>query len=88
MHEYLLLRDLSQQQVLVKSQIPTPNQMCKIDKEAEIKRDIEEKNSVASERKKIIKIEDAEESYSSSSMSMYSIMIERYHKFHPIDLLL
>ena len=62
--------------------------MCKIDKEAEIKRDIEEKNSVASERKKIIKIEDAEESYSSSSMSMYSIMIERYHKFHPIDLLL
>ena len=72
-HEYLLPRELSQQQVLVKSQIPTLDQMSKIDKEAEIKRSIEEKNRAGSEWKNIIKIEDAEESSSSSSMSMYSI---------------
>lgn len=72
-HEYLLPKELSQQQVLVKSQIPTPDQMSKVDKEAETKRAIEEKNKVASERKNLVRIEDVEESSSSYSMSMYNI---------------
>jgi hypothetical protein len=38
--------------------------MSKIYKEAEIKKSIEEKNRVASERKNLIRIEDVEESYS------------------------
>ena len=44
-----------------------------MDKEANIKRAIEENNRVASEQKYLIRIEDVEESSSSSSMSMYSI---------------
>ena len=36
-HEDLLPGELSEQQVLVKSQIPTPDQMTKIDKEVEIR---------------------------------------------------
>ena len=75
--EDLLPRELSQQQVLVKSQIPTPDQISKIDKEAEIKRAIEEKNIAASERKNLIRIEEVEESSSLSSMSMYSIGYDR-----------
>ena len=47
--------------------------MFKVDKEAETKKAIEEKNKVASERKNLIRIEDEEESSSSSSLSMYSI---------------
>ena len=47
--------------------------MSKIDKEAEIKRSIEEKNRVASVWKNLIRIENVEESSSSSSMSMYGI---------------
>ena len=39
-HEYLLPGELSQQQVLVKSQISTPDQMIKIDKEAKIEKAI------------------------------------------------
>ena len=66
-------RELSQQQVLVKSQIQTPDQMSKIDKEAEIKKSIDEKNRVVSEQKNLIKIKDVEESSYSLSMSMYSL---------------
>ena len=51
--------------------------MSKVDKEAETKKFIEEKNKVASEQKKLIRIEDEEESSSSSSMSMYSIDPDR-----------
>ena len=76
-HEALFPGELSQQQVLVKSQIPTSDQMLKINKEVEIKRAIVEKNRVASERKNLIRIEDVEESYSSSSMSTYSIDSDR-----------
>ena len=47
--------------------------MIKIDKEAKIKKSIDEKNKVASERKNNTRIEDVEESSSSSSMSMYSL---------------
>ena len=72
-HEGLLPEELSQQQVLVKSQIPTPDQISTVDKEAETKKSIEEKNKVASERKNLIRIEGVKESSSSSSMSMYSI---------------
>ena len=72
-HEDLLPGELSQQQVLVMSQIPTPDQMSKVDKEVELKRAIEQKNKVASERDNIVRIEDEEESSSSSSMFMCSI---------------
>ena len=51
--------------------------MSKIDKEAEIKKAIDEKNKVASEWENLIRIEDVEESSSSSSMSMYSIDSDR-----------
>ena len=76
-HEDLFLGELSQQQVLVKSRIPTPDQMSKIEKEAETKKTIEEKNRVSSEQKNLIKIEDVEESSSSSSIPMYSIDYDR-----------
>ena len=67
----------SHEDLLVKSQIPTPDQMSKVDKEAETKKTIEEKNKVAREQKNLIRIEDEEESSSSSSMSMYSIDFDR-----------
>jgi hypothetical protein len=51
--------------------------MSKVDKEAETKRAIEEKNKVAREQDNLIRIEDEEESSSSSSMSMYSIGSDR-----------
>ena len=51
--------------------------MTKIDKEVEIKKAIVKKSWVAIERKNIIKIEDVEESSSSSSMSMYSLDSDR-----------
>ena len=51
--------------------------MSKVDKEAETKKAIEEKNKFASKQKNLIKIEDEEESSSSSSMSMYSIDSDR-----------
>ena len=51
--------------------------MSKVDKEAETKKSIEEKNKVASEWKNLIRVEDEEESYSYSSMSMYSIDSDR-----------
>ena len=47
--------------------------MSKVDKEVETKRAIEEKKKVASEQKNLVRIEDVEESSSSSSMSMYNI---------------
>ena len=72
-HENLLPKELYQQHVLVKSQIPTPDQMSKADKEVETKKAIEEKNKFATKQKNLIRIEDEEESSSSSSMSMYSI---------------
>ena len=51
--------------------------MIKIDKEADIKKTIVEKNKYASEKKNIIRIKDVEESSSSSSMSMYSLDFDR-----------
>jgi hypothetical protein len=57
----LFPKELSQQQVLLKSQIPTPNQMTKIDKEVEIENAIAEKYKATIERKNIIKIKDVEE---------------------------
>jgi len=48
-HENLLPGELSQQQVLVMSMIPTLDQMSKIDKEAELKITIEERNKISSE---------------------------------------
>jgi hypothetical protein len=48
-HEDMMPKELIQQQVLVEYQIPTLDQMLKIDKEVEIKKYIDEKNRVASE---------------------------------------
>jgi len=56
-HEEFLPGELSQQQVLVMSMIPTLDQMSKIDKEAELKRIIEKRNKVSSERDNIVRIE-------------------------------
>ena len=50
--------------------------MSQIDKEAELKTTIEVKNKVSSERMNVVRIED-EESYSSSSMSLYNIESNR-----------
>ena len=73
-HEELLSRELNQQQVLVKSQIPTLDQMTKVDKEEEIHKAIAEKSIVAIEQNNIIRIKDEEESSSSSSsMSIYNL---------------
>ena len=47
-HEELLPRELSQQHILIKSRIPTPDQMSQIDKEVEQKRAIEVKSKVSS----------------------------------------
>ena len=47
--------------------------MNKVDKEAEIKKSIVEKRRVAIERKNIIKIEDVEESSSSSLISIHDL---------------
>ena len=41
--------ELSQQQVLLKSKIPTPNQIVKIDKEAEKQKSKLEKNKASME---------------------------------------
>ena len=60
-YEDLLPGELSQQKVFVKSQIPTLDQMIKIDKEAEIEKVIAKKNRVVIERKNIIRTKDVEE---------------------------
>ena len=75
-HEDLLPGELSQQQVLVKSKIPTLDQMSQIDKEADLKTTIELQHKVSSERVNIVRIED-EESSSSSSVSLYNIDYDR-----------
>jgi hypothetical protein len=61
-HEDLFPGELSQQWVLVKSQIPTPDQMTKIDKKSEIKKAIAKKNRASIEWKNSIRIEAGEES--------------------------
>ena len=57
------------------SMIPTLDQMSKVDKEAELKRTIEERNK--SERDNIVRIEVEDESSSSFSMSMYNTESDR-----------
>ena len=64
-HEYLLPGELSQQQVLVNSMMPTLDQMTRVDKEEEIQKAIAEKSRASVERKNLIRIEDEEESSSS-----------------------
>ena len=71
-HENLFPGELSQQQVLFKSMIPTPDQMSQIDKEVEQKKAIEVKSKTSSGKLNIVRIDD-EESSSSSSMSLYNI---------------
>ena len=64
-HENLLPGELSQQQILIKSRIPTLDQMSQIDKELEQERSIEEKRKVSSERLNVVRIDDEESSSSS-----------------------
>lgn len=77
-HENLLPGELSQQQALFKSMIPTPDQMSQIDKEAEQKKAIKVKWKTSSRKLNIVRIDD-EESSSSSSMSLYSIESNENH---------
>ena len=63
--------------MLVKSQIPTLDQMSKMDKEEETKLTIEEKNKIASKWDNLDRIEDVEESSSYSSISMHNINYDR-----------
>ena len=77
-HENLLPGELSQQQVLLKSMIPTPDQMSQIDKEAKQKKAIEVKSKTSSGKLSIVRIDD-EESTSSSSMSLYNIESNEKH---------
>jgi hypothetical protein len=70
--------ELSQQQVLFKSRIPTPDQMSQIDKEAEQKKAIEVKCKTLGRKLNIMRI-DEEESSSSSSMSLYNIESNEKH---------
>ena len=86
-HEDLLPIELIKQQVLVKYQIPTPDQMSKIDKEVEIKKSIKEKNKVASEWKNIIRIKDVEESsHHLQCPCIALILTEKTQKCHLVDL--
>ena len=58
----------------MKSKIPTPDQMTKLDKESKIQKAIAEKKRVVIEKKNIIGIEHEDESSSSSSlMSMCNL---------------
>ena len=60
------------------SMIPTPNQMSQIEKEAEQEKAIEVKRKTSSGKLNIVRIDD-EESYSSSSMSLYVIESNAKH---------
>ena len=59
------------------SMMPTLDQMSKVDKEVELRRTIEERNTFSSERDNIVRIDVEEESSSFSSMSMYNIESDR-----------
>ena len=59
--------------MLVKSKIPTPDQMVQIDKEANIQKTNAEKIKASIQRRNIIRIEDEEEESPSSSMSMFNL---------------
>ena len=72
-HEDLLPRELSQQQVLLKSKILTLDQMSQIDKEVERQKSKLEKNKSSMDRKIPPTVEDCEEGLSSSSMLMYNL---------------
>ena len=57
--------------------------MTHVDKEAEIQKAIEKKIRASIERKKIIRIEDEEESSSYSSMSMYNLDLDKEDSYVP-----
>lgn len=77
-HENLFPGELSQQQVLFKSRIPTQDQMPQIDKEEEKKKDIKVNSKTLSGKLSIVRIDDKESS-SSSSMSLYNIESNEKH---------
>ena len=58
--------------------IPTLDQMSQMNKEAEQKKAIEVKSKASSEKLNIVRIDD-EESFSSSSMSLYNIDSNEKH---------
>lgn len=59
--------------MLLKSKIPTLDQMVQIDKEAERQKSKLEKKKVTMKQRNPIRIKDCEEGPSSSSMSMYNL---------------
>jgi hypothetical protein len=72
-HEDLLPRELSQQRVLVKYKIPTPEQMIQVDKEVERQKVDIERSKAITKRKMLPRINDQDKDTSSSSVSMYDI---------------
>ena len=72
-HEDLLLRELSQQHVLLKSKIPTPEQMIQVDKESERQKSKVEKKKASIEQNILPMDKDCERELSSSSISMYNL---------------
>jgi hypothetical protein len=68
----LVDRGVKSTTILLKSMIPTPDQMSQVDKEAEQKKAMMVQSKVSSKRLNIVSIDD-EESSSSSSMSLYKI---------------
>ena len=84
-HEDLLPGELSQQHMLLKFKILTPNQMVQIDKQAEIQKFKAEKRKASIERRNLIRIEDEEEESSSSSMLMYSLDSDGEDSYVPLN---
>ena len=72
-HEDLLPGELIQQRVLVKSKIPTPEQMIQIDKEVERQKVGIERCKSIIERKMLPRIDDHDQATSSSSISLYNL---------------
>ena len=71
-HEDLLPRELSQQQVLLKSKIPTLDQMVQINKETKRHKSKSKKRKDFVERRNLIRIEDEEEESPFSLILMYN----------------
>ena len=64
---------MSQQQVLLKSKILTPEPMIQVDKEAKRQKSKSEKNQDSTKRNILPRVKDYEEDSSSSYMPMYSL---------------
>jgi hypothetical protein len=82
-HEYLFLGELSQEQVLLMSKIPTPDQMIQIDKKVKIQNSKMEKNKDTMEWNIPSTVEDCEEGSSSLYMSIYNLDCDEEYSYFP-----